>query len=493
MNNVLRSATRARAKRIPRALQEEITCPCCQNFAQQRQTTITRQQSTSTASTSSHVSRPPILGRQTVQDATLPVFTDPLKLVGKELGIMRSSIQSLLGSRHPALDTMSKYYFSGAEAKHIRPMIVLLMSQATNGLAPQFDAIWQKAMQIEQQTTSNEIDDAYEGEAEHVRNVNTAINPESILNDVNPDAPTRSDPAIRNVNDTKGTYVLPSQRRLAEIIEMIHVASLLHDDVIDNATTRRAQPSAPAEFGNKLSILGGDFLLARASLYLSRLGSTEVVEVIASVLANLVEGEVMQMKGNTPSTATSSILSFLTTSTRSGPTPETFEHYMTKTYLKTASLMAKSARAAVVLGGNGIKQGWPPGEKYKLAAYSYGKNIGLAFQIVDDLLDFTSSESVLGKPGAGADLKLGLATAPALYAWEEFPEMGALIERKFEGPGDVEMAKSYVARSKGIEKSRELASQHARLAREAILEVFPDSNARTALVGLTEKVLSRSK
>lgn len=294
---------------------------------------------------------------------------------------MRSSIQSLLGSRHPALDTMSKYYFSGGEAKHIRPMIVLLMSQATNGLAPHFDSIWQKAMQIEGRTTSNAIDDPFEGEDEHVRDVNTSISPDSILNDVNPNAPSRSNPAVQDINNTAGSYVLPSQRRLAEIIEMIHVASLLHDDVIDNAITRRSQPSAPAQFGNKLSILGGDFLLARASLYLSRLGSTEVVEVIASVLANLVEGEVMQMKGNTPTkSTTASILSFLSSSS-SGPTPETFEHYMTKTYLKTASLMAKSARAAVVLGGNGIKQGWPEGEKYKLAAYTYGKNIGLAFQV----------------------------------------------------------------------------------------------------------------
>ena len=83
---------------------------------------------------------------------------------------------------------------------------------------------------------------------------------------------------------------LPQQVRLAEIVEMIHVASLLHDDVIDNSSMRRGSASAPEAFGNKLSVLAGDFLLGRASAALSRLGSSEVVELIASVIANLVEG-----------------------------------------------------------------------------------------------------------------------------------------------------------------------------------------------------------
>jgi len=296
---------------------------------------------------------------------------------------------------------------------------------------------------------------------------------DEILEDYNPDTPS-TPPAI--------SKVLPSQRRLAEITEMIHVASLLHDDVIDVAATRRSSPSAPAAFGNKLSILGGDFLLARASLYLSRLGSNEVVELVASVLANLVEGEVMQVKGNAPDSATGIVRL----------TPEIFEHYMKKTYLKTASLIAKSSRATVVLGGAGEKQGWVEGEKIKDIAYAYGRNLGLAFQLVDDMLDFTGSDASLGKPGQGADLKLGLATAPALYAWEEFPELGAMILRKFSEEGDAERARDLVKRSSGVAQTAALAEAHAQMARDA-LKSLPESEAKEALEGLTRTVLKRSK
>lgn len=289
---------------------------------------------------------------------------DPLQLIGNELSSLRSNLQKLLGSGHPALDTIAKYYFQ-AEGKHIRPMIVLLMSQATNGLAPGFH---------ERQRL--ELSGAKQNDPKRSINDPLEVRADDILNDLNPSSSILSSP-LDSMPSTSN--VLPSQRRLAEITEMIHVASLLHDDVIDTASTRRSQASAPAAFGNKLSILGGDFLLARASLYLSRLGSNEVVELVASVLANLVEGEVMQIKGNTPD------------SDKSKPvqehklTPEIFEHYMKKTYLKTASLIAKSSRATTVLGGAGEKQGWVEGERIKDIAYTYGRNLGIAFQVSSPL------------------------------------------------------------------------------------------------------------
>lgn len=352
-------------------------------------------------------------------DVSHEISIDPLRLVGKELASLRSNVQKLLGSGHPALDTIAKYYFQ-AEGKHIRPSIVLLVSQATNGLAPGFKDRLEREMSSNPSSTYRSIDEPLESR------------PDDVLSDVNPDAPSSSSSSSSSSTSfSTQSNVLPSQRRLAEITEMIHVASLLHDDVIDASDVRRSSPSAPAAFGNKLSILGGDFLLARASLYLSRLGSNEVVELVASVLANLVEGEVMQIKGNAPDSSPSSSLT-------TKLTPEIFQHYMKKTYLKTASLIAKSSRATTVLGGCGTLQGWKEGEIIKDAAYSYGRNLGIAFQLVDDLLDFTGSDAGLGKPSQGADLKLGLATAPALYAWEEFPEMGQMIMRKFENVGDVE-------------------------------------------------------
>lgn len=297
-------------------------------------------------------------------------LANPLSLLRTEMSLLRDNVQTLLGSGHPALDTIAKYYFQ-AEGKHVRPLIVLLMSQATNGLSPEWDQRRRDAEECEQ-TDRQEIDEP--------------LSPPQVLNDHNPNllsaaksffadplAALRpsSPPQSTAAQSIAETHLLPSQRRLAEITEMIHVASLLHDDVIDLAETRRGAPSAPSLFGNKLSVLAGDFLLARASLALSRLGSNEVVELVASVLANLTEGEVMQMKGNVPSTS----------SKARGPTPEIFDHYMKKTYLKTASLIAKSTRATTILGGCGRRQGWPEGESVKDIAYSYGRNLGIAFQV----------------------------------------------------------------------------------------------------------------
>ena len=122
----------------------------------------------------------------------------------------------------------------------------------------------------------------------------------SVLNDANPSAahphaPVAAAPRTTPYVPTLQSTILPTQRRLAEITEMIHVASLLHDDVIDESPLRRGAPSAPSSFGNKLSILGGDFLLGRASIALARLRDPEVTELMSTVIANLVEGEVLQL------------------------------------------------------------------------------------------------------------------------------------------------------------------------------------------------------
>ncbi|KAG2004311.1 decaprenyl-diphosphate synthase subunit 1 [Coprinopsis cinerea AmutBmut pab1-1] len=269
-------------------------------------------------------------------------------------------------------------------------------------------------------------------------------------------------------------YVLPTQVRLAQIVEMLHTASLLHDDVIDESALRRGAASAPSAFGNKQSVLGGNFVLGRASAALSRLGDPEVTQLIAGVLSNLVEGEILQLKeiqlDGSPETA-------------SQRRQDAWNIYLHKTYLKTASLMAKGARSAVVLGG--CKEG----EIWKEIAYAYGRNLGIAFQLVDDVLDYESASATLGKPG-GADLELGLATGPALYAWEEYPEIGELICRKFEQPGDVERARDLVLRSSGVERTKALAQEYASKAREVLQEI-PDSDAKAALEVLTERVVGR--
>jgi geranylgeranyl pyrophosphate synthase len=166
-----------------------------------------------------------------------------------------------------------------------------------------------------------------------------------------------------------------------------------------------------------MAVLAGDFLLGRASVALARLRDPEVTELLATVIANLVEGEFMQLK-NTVADEKNPVF-----------TDETISYYLQKTYLKTASLISKSCRAAALLGGST--------PDVVEAAYSYGRNLGLAFQLVDDLLDYTVSGIELGKP-AGADLELGLATAPLLFAWKQNPELGPLVGRKFSQEGDVQ-------------------------------------------------------
>lgn len=281
----------------------------------------------------------------------------------------------------------------------MRPLLVLLMSQAT-ALTPR-----RKHTHC---NTSSSIDDS--------------ITSPSVLSDTNPD----TNPIASRSSDAKYDFegdkdILPSQRRLAEITELIHTASLLHDDVIDNAVTRRASSSANLQFGNKMAVLAGDFLLGRASVALARLRDPEVIELLATVIANLVEGEFMQLK-NTSQDEANPVF-----------TEDTISYYLQKTYLKTASLISKSCRAAALLGDTA--------PEVVEAAYSYGRNLGLAFQLVDDMLDYTVSETELGKP-AGADLELGLATAPLLFAWKKNPELGPLVGRKFNQEGDVQRVSS---------------------------------------------------
>ena len=173
--------------------------------------------------------------------------------------------------------------------------------------------------------------------------------------------------------------LLPTQLRLAQIVELLHTASLLHDDVIDASTLRRGAPSAPTAFGNKLSVLGGNFILGRASAALARLGDGEVTELIASVISNLVEGEILQMKEvrmDSKGKGNSIVVDEICTDRKIDTgSKEAWNIYLQKTYLKTASLMAKGARSAVVLGG--CKEG----EVWKEIAYAYGRNLGIAFQV----------------------------------------------------------------------------------------------------------------
>lgn len=257
--------------------------------------------------------------------------------------------------------------------------------------------------------------------------------------------------------------IYSSHRRLAEITEMIHTASLVHDDVVDEAELRRGVPTVHASFGNRIAVLAGDFLFAQSSWYLANLNNLEVVKLLSQVIMDLAEGEIQQGLNRFD-------------------TNLSIDAYLEKSYYKTASLIANSCKAAGVLS--------EVSPEMAMNLYNYGRHLGLAFQIVDDLLDFTSSADTLGKP-AGSDLRSGNLTAPVLYALEEKPYLEALIEREFAQDNDLEQAIALVLDSQGIQRTKELAAHHAQVAVQHLTDL-PPSASREALICLKDYVLSRA-
>lgn len=260
----------------------------------------------------------------------------------------------------------------------------------------------------------------------------------------------------------EGDRISQRHYRLAEITEMIHTASLVHDDVVDEASTRRGIPTVNNSFTNRIAVLAGDFLFAQSSWHLANLDDLTVVKLLSQVIMDLATGEIQQGLNRFD-------------------TGLTLEAYLDKSYYKTASLIANSAKAAAVLSDADLE--------VQNCLYDYGRHLGLAFQIVDDILDFTASSEVLGKPAA-SDLKQGNLTAPALYAMEEHPILETYIEREFSEEGDFDQAIALVHGSQGIERSRALAASHARLAVES-LQILEPSASRQALLDLSDYVLSR--
>jgi all-trans-nonaprenyl-diphosphate synthase len=256
--------------------------------------------------------------------------------------------------------------------------------------------------------------------------------------------------------------ITPRHRRLAEITEMIHTASLVHDDVVDESDVRRGVPTVHSLFGNRIAILAGDFLFAQSSWYLANLDNLEVVKLLSEVIMDLATGEIQQ--GLNRFDAGISI-----------------ETYLQKSYYKTASLIANSSKAAGLLS--------EVSRETVEHLYSYGRHFGIAFQIVDDILDFTSTTDTLGKP-VGSDLKSGNLTAPVLFALAEKASLEVLIDREFAQEGDLEQALALIQDSQGIQRARELAAHHAKLAIEH-LAVLPPSESHQALINIAEYTLSR--
>ncbi|GMM36508.1 trans-hexaprenyltranstransferase [Saccharomycopsis crataegensis] len=433
---------------------------------------------------------------------------DPISIVSHEMSSLAKNIASLIGSGNPTLNRAAAYYFE-SDSKKLRPLLVLLLSKALAAIPKE----QRNRLKPDHFDTCDQP--AYSGVTSSINNVtngtpDNSLTPLKILHGINPSlilaplsSPFESLPVEKDIN----ADILPKQRRLAEIVEMIHTASLLHDDVIDHSDTRRGRPSGNVAFTNKMAVLAGDFLLGRASVAIARLRNPEVIELISTSIANLVEGEFMQLKNTimnrnpdrldngkeiprptgkvpNPGHEYSVTLPENTTNiTHEQNWDAAFQYYLHKTYLKTAALISKSSRSSAVLSG--------AQEDVLENCYQFGRNLGICFQLVDDILDFTRTSDELGKP-AGADLQLGLATGPVLYAWKENPDLGPMIARKFSQKGDIEYAVKNVEKYNGLQKTKELAEEYKNKALEN-LRTLPESDARAALEFLTNTVTTRTK
>jgi hexaprenyl diphosphate synthase len=380
---------------------------------------------------------------------------DPFVEVENDLQSITSSVKSVIGSDHPVLSRIAAYFFD-VPGKRVRPATVVLVSRASSLATPGA----QQEVVLPSQTRLSEITEVCC--FAELLTLSCCTSPS--LHHTSLSMPNLS------FSSSLLLHPFPTRPHLVTVLclQMMHTATLLHDDVIDESDERRGVHSVNQMFGNKLAILGGDFLLSRASVALARLRNPDVTELLSMVIEHLVKGEVMQIRS-----ATVKPTDFV----------KNVDYYLTKSYYKTASLIANSCRSSALMAGH-------PANIVD-ACEEYGKYFGLCFQIIDDLLDFTGNEDAMGKP-VHNDLNQGLATLPVLYAAQEFPELQDIVARGFKNEGDVERALEFVEKSDAIEKARNLALACASSAIAALGE-FPQSRARSALISLVERVLERDR
>ncbi len=263
-------------------------------------------------------------------------------------------------------------------------------------------------------------------------------------------------------------YTGNSGVRLGAVIEMVHTATLVHDDIIDVADTRRGRPSANTEWGNSKCVLAGDWLYMQAFRIALEERNFHILDLLISLTQQMVEGELLQME-------------------RLGSVLNEQEYYEL-IYRKTACLFRVSMQLGCVLGG--------ASPQVEELLGDYGRNVGLAFQIVDDVLDLTASEEVLGKPTA-SDLREGKATLAVVHALkngtpEEQADITAVIEDQSFDRISHERIVAILQRNGSLDYAMQMAYEHAESARKK-LSILPDSEYKRALLWVPDFVVAREK
>lgn len=274
-------------------------------------------------------------------------------------------------------------------------------------------------------------------------------------------------PAVLLLTAGYADYRGPGAIRLAAVVELIHSATLIHDDVIDGADTRRGRPSANSRWGNHRSVLAGDWLYMQSFQMALRERNFRILDILIELTQNMVEGELIQL-------------------TKLGRIDLSEEEALGLATHKTAYLFSGCARLGAVLGRSDDLQ--------EQALANYGRYAGLAFQLVDDLLDFTSSPEALGKPVL-SDLKEGKVTLPLIYALQNGDPAGrnlvatVLREKDFLSVRP-EQITELVRESGALDRARDLAHNYARRAK-ACLNGKSTSDYGRALLAVPDFILER--
>ena len=255
---------------------------------------------------------------------------------------------------------------------------------------------------------------------------------------------------------------------LAACVEFIHTATLLHDDVVDASDLRRGRATANAVWGNKSSVLVGDFLFSRAFQVMVEDGSLDVLRILSNASAVIAEGEVLQL-------------------TTANDTETTENAYLEVIRAKTATLFAAAARVGAIVAGR------PRAEEEALE--SYGLNLGIAFQLVDDVIDYASTAEKMGK-SLGDDFREGKITLPVVLAFlrgdeEERQFWRRTLEALDQRPGDLERAVELMNRHGSLRDTVERARHYGAVARDA-LGIFPEHPVKRALAELVEFAIHRA-
>jgi geranylgeranyl pyrophosphate synthase len=274
--------------------------------------------------------------------------------------------------------------------------------------------------------------------------------------------------AITLLSGKLNTYRFDKLLPLSVAYEMVHLATLIHDDIVDEAKTRRGNPTVNALWGDKIAILLGDYYFAKTSGLVADIDDNRIDHLFAETVATVSEGTIMEMM-------------------TAGRIDLTIETYYEKIRHKTACLIAACSKGGAIVSeasDDEIEQ-----------LHEYGMNLGIAFQIIDDILDYTEDQSTIGKP-AGNDLRQGMVTLPLIYALQEQPNNGLsqqvqpLLNGVLHKEEDIQSVVNRVAQGHGVSQALVDTHTYANKARAALYH-FPSSNNRDVLDELIDFVVSR--